>query len=108
MMQPLVKKLYDVTIATDEEGWPGFLLMLRAGNGFNQEKFDCMCTILEECAYAWKDSDVVPKIAAHILGALVPDMLDLANAIDDDENQKILDSAPIVYHLVEECLKIPQ
>jgi RHS repeat-associated protein len=29
-------------------------------------------------------------------------------SIDDDENQKILDSALIVYHLVEECLKIPQ
>lgn len=103
MMQTLVQKLYDATIATEEEGDSGFLFMLSTGKGFDQRKFDHLCMVLEECADAWKDSEVLHKMAAYILESLVPSMIDLANSSDESENQKIRNASSKVSDLVQKC-----
>lgn len=85
-------------------GDDGLLLLLRMGDGLNNEKFEEVCLILKELAIEWRERDHIPKRAALLLFELYPAMSSGNRFYKEKELEKIEDAADIIYDLILDCI----
>lgn len=81
-----------------------FLVPLRMGKGFDRVGFESLCSVIRDCALAWRGNSSVPKDAAAILFDAYPTMVSCSYLYDDERAQQIQLAAEELAELIRDCL----
>jgi len=89
-------------------GDEGFLIKLRMMNGFDENKFEEVCSILKDCEIEWKNIDSIPKRAVNLIVEICPAIMTyLDNSLyckkDEKWNEKMWDAYLKIYDLILNC-----
>ena len=76
-----------------------FVTPLRAGDGFDENKFRELCRVLEQCAHEWAGSNSIPKKAANLMIELWAGIQKCQSVYTDDEQTRISLAADVILDL---------
>lgn len=82
----------------------GFLIPLRLGDGYNEDKFQHMCRSIRSFHRIYANADMLPKVSVSIFVDLSPSIEGCISLYKGDEQQKILDAAVTVVDVISEGL----
>src|SRR5207302_666062 len=85
-----------------------FNVPLRLGEGFNEQHFNDLCTVLRFCAREWAQEPAIPKVAVNVLVDLFPAIESCSHLAfyQGAESQHIRDAALMISDLVRECVAV--
>ena len=86
-----------------ESAMMDFLVPLRNGAGFNAEKFEIVCTAIEEFSSEWKNQQVIPK-AATILFLDAHSAMVSCSYLYPPQTSYIQEKADMLHELMKEML----
>lgn len=84
----------------------GFLVPLRAGDGFNQSSFEELCRTLKELARLLESSDSIPKRVANVLVDLWPGVQTCSYLYSGEEAKQIMKAADTLGDLTRDIMKV--
>src|SRR2546421_144263 len=82
-----------------------FSVPLRTGQGWNERRFQELCSVLRACAREWSDSHTVPKTAVNVIVDLFPAVESCSHLAfyQGEEAQRIRDGAMTLGDLIRDC-----
>lgn len=81
-----------------------FTVPLRMGQGIDETALDALRGALRACADAWRDRDLVPKLAANVLVDLYPAVEASSYLYGDDYAPRVRTVAEEIGDLVRSCV----
>jgi hypothetical protein len=81
-----------------------FLVPLRMGEGFDDEKYEHLCDTLRRCREEWLDLEQVPKSAVEVMLYLFPLIEACMNIYKGAESQKVIKAAVYVNDLASDTV----
>jgi hypothetical protein len=96
MSNNICEDLHEASIA--------FLVPLRMGEGFDEEKYEHLCDLLRRCREEWLDLDHVPKLAVYVMLYLYPLINACVNIYKGAEAKKVFDAAIYVNDLASDTV----
>jgi len=81
----------------------GFLIPLRLGHGYDEEKFQDLCRSIRDFHQIYADVDTLPKMSVSIFVDLFPSIEGCIPLYKDDQ-KRILDAAVTLVDVISEGL----
>lgn len=99
MKEDNLEKLENLLLADD-----GLLILLRLGDGLDENKVKRICEVLKELNYEWRSLDYIPKKAADIFVDFYFVMESSYGLYNEDEVEKIIQAADEIMALIRACI----
>lgn len=88
-----------------ETAYEAFSVPLRMGDGFSDELFSELGSVLEKCSKCWEGRDNIPKRAASIFVDAYSSMVSASYLYDEEKRQEIDMKADELADLIRECVE---
>ena len=86
-----------------EETMVQFTVPLKQKEGFNDEAYHRLCSVLRECIAFWASSDAIPKKAVGAFVEVIPWLVGCEDIYPESVKDKILDAEMEITDLLLQC-----
>ena len=86
------------------DAWGDYIVALRSNEGFKEDLYDRLVSVLRDCAPEWRDAEAIPKLAVNVLVDIVSVSQAAADSYPEPVRQRIYDASFELYDLIIECV----
>ena len=83
-----------------------FVAALRANEGLRDDLYQKLVDVLQDCAQAWEQSDLLPRLAVNVLVDTVPAVQAAADLYEQPVRQQIYDCSFNLFDLISDAVAI--
>jgi len=100
------KGLSEMTGIADRlmDAWGDYIVALRSNEGFKEDLYDRLVSVLRDCAPEWRDAEAIPKLAVNVLVDIVSVSQAVAESYSEPVRQRVYEASFELYDLIVECV----
>ncbi|WP_424187902.1 hypothetical protein ACOBQX_08585 [Actinokineospora sp. G85] len=86
------------------DAWGDYIVALRSNEGFKEDLYDRLFSVLRECEREWRDTEAIPKPGVNVLVDIVSVSQAVADSYPEPVRQRIYDASFELYDQIIECV----